>query len=93
MLLFFLNYIEISVDFGNFYSLPNLLNKKFDHWYDAIYFSFITGSTTGYGDYYPVTSLGKLIVTSETIIFLIFVVLFFNIFSNRMEIKGYFEDK
>lgn len=91
MLLFFLNYIQISIDFGCMYSAKSILNKPFEHWYDAIYFSFITGSTTGYGDYYPITTLGKYLVTSETIIFMIFIVLFFNVFSNKMEIKGYFD--
>ncbi len=91
MLLFFLNYLQISIDFGCMYSATPILNKPFDHWYDAIYFSFITGSTTGYGDYYPVTTLGKYLVTSETVIFMIFIVLFFNVFSNKMEIKGYFD--
>lgn len=93
MLLFFLNYIQINIDFGCIYMWKDMLNKPFQHWFDSIYFAFITGSTTGYGDYYPITNLGKFIVTSETIIFLIFIVLFFNVFSNKMEIKGYFDNK
>lgn len=93
MLLFFLNYIQINIDFGCIYMWKSMLNKPFEYWFDSIYFAFITGSTTGYGDYYPINNLGKFIVTSETIIFLIFIVLFFNVFSNKMEIKGYFDNK
>lgn len=92
MLLFFLNYIQITIDFGCFYSLKGLLNKPFTSWFESIYFSFVTGSTTGYGDFYPVTRLGNFLVTAETIVFLVFIVLFFNVFSNKMEIKGYFEN-
>lgn len=93
MLLFFLNYIQITIDFACFYSYKDVLSKKFDYWYDSIYFSFVTGSTTGYGDYYPVTALGKIMVISQTVVFLVFIVLFFNVFSSKMEIKGYFDDK
>lgn len=93
MILFFLNYIEMSIDFGVIYSSAKVMNKSFEHWYDAIYFSLVTGSTTGYGDYFPVTLLGKCMVSSQTIIALVFVVLFFNVFSNKMEIKGYFDNK
>lgn len=92
MLLFFLNYIQITIDFGCFYSIKGLLNKPFEHWFQPIYFSFVTGSTTGYGDFYPTTNLGQFIVVSETIVFLVFIVLFFNVFSNKMEIKGYFDN-
>lgn len=92
MLLFFLNYIQISVDFGCFFSMKGMMNKDFTAWYEPIYFSFVTGSTTGYGDFFPVSSWGKFFVTTDTIISLIFMVLFFNVFSNKMEIKGYFEN-
>lgn len=93
MILFFLNYIQISFDFACFYSIRNNeLNKPFDHWYDAIYFSFVTGSTTGYGDFYPISLYGKAIVTFQTIVFLIFIALFLNIFSNKIEGNGYFNN-
>lgn len=93
MLLFFINYIQITFDFACFYNInKNNLNKPFEHWYDSIYFSFITGSTTGYGDFYPITTIGRVIVTSQTVIFLIFVALFLNVFSSKIESKGYFNN-
>lgn len=90
MILFFLNYIEISVCYAGFYSASHGFNKEFPRWFDSIYYSFVTGSTTGYGDYFPVTATSEFLVVSQTIVFLIFIALFFNIFSSRLEIKGYF---
>lgn len=91
MLLLFFNYIEIVFSFGVVYSRGNYLNKPFNHWFDPIYFSFITSATIGYGDFYPITPMGKFLVSSQSIIFLIFVVLFLNFFSNKVENKGYFD--
>lgn len=91
MLLLFFNYLEIVVSFGVIYSRGNYLNKTFGHWFDSVYFSFITSATIGYGDFYPVTSMGKFLVSLQSIIFLVFVVLFLNFFSNKVESNGYFD--
>lgn len=91
MLLLFLNYMEIIFAFGVLYSCGNYLNKPFDHWFDAIYFSSMTSSTIGYGDYYPVTSIGKILATAQAFLFLFFVVLFLNFFSTKIKAKGYFD--
>jgi hypothetical protein len=90
MLLLFFNYLEIIFDFGVIYSSGNYLNKSPEHWFDYIYFSFITSATIGYGDYFPVSTTGKMLVSFQSVIFLIFVVLFLNFFSNKVEHKGYF---
>src|SRR5258708_16021483 len=63
MLLLFLNYLEIIFDFGVIYASGNFFNKPFHEWFDPIYFSFITSASIGYGDFYPVTPIGKLIVS------------------------------
>jgi hypothetical protein len=91
MLLLFLNYIEIIFDFGVIYSSGDFFNRRFVEWFDPIYFSFVTSSTLGYGDFYPVAPLGKLLVSCHSIVFLIFVVLFINFFSSKMESTGYFD--
>ena len=91
MLLLFFNYIEIVFSFGVIYSRGIYLYKHFEHWFDPIYFSFITSATIGYGDFYPITPMGKFLVSSQSVIFLIFVVLFLNFFSNKVESKGYFD--
>jgi hypothetical protein len=91
MLLLFLNYIEIVFAFGVLYSCDDFLNKPFTHWFDAVYFSTITSSSIGYGDFYPVTILGKLLVSIQALLFLFFVVLFLNFFSTKIKSKGYFD--
>lgn len=91
MLLLFFNYLEIVFSFGVIYARGSYLNKPFEHWFDSIYFSFVTSATIGFGDYYPVTSMGKLLVSLQSVLFLIFVVLFLNFFSNKVESKGYFD--
>jgi hypothetical protein len=49
MLLLFFNYLEIVLAYAVFYSCGNYLNKPFEHWFDAVYFSVITSSSIGYG--------------------------------------------
>jgi hypothetical protein len=91
MLLLFINYLEIVFSFGVFYARGNYLNKPFTHWFDSIYFSFVTSVTIGFSDYYPVSPMGKFLVSAQSLFFLMFVVLFINFFSNKVEIKGYFD--
>jgi len=91
MLLLFLNYSEIVFAFGVLYSCGAYLNKPFNHWFDAVYFSTITSSSIGYGDLYPVTTIGKLLVSCQAFLFLFFIVLFLNFFSTKIKVKGYFD--
>ena len=92
MLLLFLNYIEIIFSFGVLYSCGNYLNKPLNHWFDAIYFSTINSASIGYGDYYPVTTIGKVLATAQAFLFLLFVVLFLNFFTAKIKVKVYFDD-
>ena len=91
MLLLFLNYLEIVFAFAVLYSCGNYLNKPFNDWFDAVYFSIITSSSIGYGDFYPVTTFGKVLVSAQALLFLFFVVLFLNFFSTKIKAKGYFD--
>jgi len=93
MLLLFFNYMEIIFSFGVIYSRGHYLNRSFEHWYDPIYFSFITSATVGYGDYVPISGTGKLLVCVQSIVFLAFIVLFINFFSDKVEKKGYFDEQ
>ncbi|UOP43607.1 potassium channel family protein, partial [Flavobacterium psychrophilum] len=91
MLLLFFNYMEIVLAFAVLYSCGNYLNKDFTHWFDALYFSIITSSSIGYGDFYPVTIFGKFLVSMQALLFLFFVILFLNFFSTKIKSKGYFD--
>jgi len=91
MLLLFLNYLEIIFAFAVLYSCGNYLNKPFNDWFDAIYYSTITSSTIGYGDFYPVTTIGKMLASIQALLFLFFVILFLNFFSTKIKAKGYFD--
>ena len=92
MLLLFFNYIEIVVSFAVLYTLGDNMNKPFEHWFDSIYFSVISSSSIGYGDYYPITTFGKVLVSLQAMFFLSFVILFLNFFSTKIKSKGYFDD-
>jgi hypothetical protein len=67
------------------------MNNDFSHWFDAIYFSTITASSIGYGDYFPVTPIGKFLVSTQALLSVFFMVLFLNFFSTRIKSKGYFD--
>lgn len=91
MLLLFFNYLEIVFGFAVLYSTGDYLNQKLAHWFDAIYFSMVTSSTIGFGDLYPVAAFGKFLVMTQSLLVLMFVVLFLNFYSTKIDSKGYFE--
>lgn len=92
MLLLFFNYLEIVISFGVLYTLGNNMNKPFHHWFDSIYFSVVSSNSIGFGDYYPITTYGKMLVSLQAMFFLSFVVLFLNFFSTKVKSKGYFDN-
>jgi hypothetical protein len=91
MLLLFFNYLEIAFAFGVLYDCGANMNRPFETWYDPIYFSMITSSSIGFGDYVPVTLYAKVLVSIQALFFLSFVVLFLNFFSTKIKNKGYFD--
>lgn len=91
LLLLFLNYMEVIGAFAIIHMRGNYLNIPFTHWFDPFYFSFITSTTIGYGDYFPISPFGKLMVILQSLIFFIFVFLLLNFFTSRVESKGYFD--
>jgi len=90
MLLLFINYIEIIFDFAVLYAHGEYLNKPFVHWFDPIYFSFITAATIGFGDFHPITPLGKFMVSFQSTLIIVFIAMFLNFFTGKVESKGYF---
>jgi hypothetical protein len=93
MLLLLFNYLEIVVSFAVLYTLGNHMNKPFIHWFDSIYFSMISANSIGFGDYYPITTYGKVLVSVQAMFFLSFVLLFLNFFSTKIKSKGYFDNE
>lgn len=93
MLLLFFNYLESVLAFTVFYRTGNYLNATLNHWFDAVYYSFVTSSTIGYGEYYPITMEGKIFTILQVFLFLFFVILFMNFFSSKIKTRGYFSDK
>ncbi len=91
MILLFLNYMEIIFAYAVFYASGNYLNKPLTDWYDPIYFSITISSTIGFGEFYPVTKMGKFLVSSQALLLPFYVVLFLNFFSSKLTSKGYFK--
>ena len=85
LLLLFFNFFEVIGSFGVIYAAGDFLNKPVSNWIDALYFSFITGATVGYGDLHPVTSDGKQLVILQIVSTLAFLILFFNFFTPRAQ--------
>lgn len=91
VLLLFFNYIEIVLNFAILYGGLNLLNESATSFIDYIYFSFITAATIGYGDILPITSLGKFLVCIQSLLFLVFIIVFLGHFSSKVDNKDYFD--
>lgn len=75
------NYFEIIVIFSYFYSIYQsciffLKDKNIVEGFDYIYFSIITITTVGYGDYSPKNFEAKFLVCSEVILGFIIVIFF-----------------
>jgi hypothetical protein len=86
ILLLFLNYLEVLFDFAVIYLGLDVLNKPLTP-ISAVYYSFVTQATLGYGDYHPVTSIGQLVVIFQLVIVILFALLFINYFSARISHK------
>ena len=88
-LLLLLNYLEVVLSFAVIYATGQHLNMPLTHWTEAVYFSFVTSSTIGFGEFYPVTKAGRLLVVLQSLFYLSYIVLFINFFSLRLK-RGYF---
>lgn len=86
ILFLFLHYIEVVLDFSAVYLRFDLLNKTLTP-VSAVYYSFVTNTTLGYGEYHPKGSIGQVVVIFQLIIFIMFVFLFINYFFSRTNNK------
>lgn len=85
VILLFFNFFELIASFAVIYSAGNYLNIPINTWVDALYFSFITGVTIGFGDFYPINDAGKILVMLQIISTISFLFLFFNFFAPRVQ--------
>lgn len=94
----FINYIEVCLNYAVIYSycnfaIPDFFKEKLTTNIQAIYFSFATSATVGYGDIVVKNSNGQLLVISQIILFLVFVVLFINFFASKVHDTSYYNEK
>jgi len=89
-LLIFLNYLEVVFSFAMLHMAGQYMNQPFIQWTDAVYVSFMVTSTIGFGEYFPVSGMGKLVVSLQSLFYLSYIALFISFF-NLGANKGYFE--
>lgn len=97
VLTLFLNYLEVTLDFAVIYSYlswnnPSNFSKLMD-WIQSIYFSFVSSTTVGYGDFYPESSLAMAVVIVQIILFLVFIGLFLSYFTSKIGNTTYYNQK
>ena len=85
ILMLFFNYMEISLCFSVIYAGLHLLGEQPKSVIDYIYFSIVTSTTIGYGDFHPVNNLGKMMVCMQAVMVVAFIVLFLNFFGSKVE--------
>lgn len=83
VLLLMLNYIEVTLNFAVIYRGFDLLNNS-PCPIQAIYYSFVTSTTLGYGDFLPKGSAGQKVVIAQVLIMFMFVILFVSYFVTNM---------
>ncbi len=94
----FINYIEVCLDYAVIYSycnfaIPGFFKEKLTTDIQAVYFSFVTSATVGYGDILVVKPFGQYLVISQVILFLVFVGLFINFFTSKVQDPTYYNAK
>ena len=85
-------YLSVILMFSLFYWLFNIPFNSGSgitqlHFFDSLYFSVVTITTLGYGDFSPVGGLGKLLTGSEAILGILILGLFLNSLSHSLAKK------
>ena len=77
IILLFINYVETTLGFATIYFGFGLI-KNIRNGINAVYYSLVTSTTLGYGDYTPKGEDGQVVVITQIIVMLFYVILFFN---------------
>ncbi len=98
LLLLFINFIEIGLEYAVIFSYFNLHSNNFfsqsiNSPIDLIYFSFVSLSTLGFGDISVMNETGKIIVLFQILTFILFVGLFLNFYASKIHELTYFNSK
>jgi hypothetical protein len=88
--LLFVNFFELVFEFGLLYAFlsssdPGDFSRSLTEAHDAIYFSFVTGATLGYGDIVPLSSAARELVMVQMTLTFVFVGLFINYFASLLQ--------
>ncbi|MDD4908081.1 MAG: ion channel [Candidatus Omnitrophica bacterium] len=83
ILLLFLHYAEVVLDFAAIYIGFDLLSEPLNP-VSAVYFSTVANTTVGFGDICAKGAVGQLVVISQLALCVVFVILFINYFSSRV---------
>lgn len=83
ILLLFLHYVEVVLDFAVIYIGLDLLSESLTP-VSAVYFSTVANTTVGFGDIYAKGPAGQLVVVGQLMVCVVFIVLFINYFSTRV---------
>lgn len=76
------NIVESSVDQLDEQSSPEI--NTYHEIIDYIYFSFITASTIGYGDFYPTATLGKALVVFQSVFCSVYIAVMMSIITSKL---------
>jgi hypothetical protein len=82
LLLIFLHYAEVAFDFATIYMAFDLLSKPMDK-ISALYFSVVATTTVGFGDITAKNTAGQMVVMTQLLVCVVFIVVFINYFSQK----------
>jgi len=94
LLMALVNFGEITLGFATIYycSFKESI-KLLSTPTDAVYFSFISATTTGFGDMVPITGISKIVCVCQNIVSFLFAVFIIGIFISNLNKNGYLNDK
>jgi hypothetical protein len=87
LLILVINYFTITLSFAAIYTIPGFIPCIIQP-INAVYFSFVISSTLGLGNYVPIGEKGQIVVISQIITTILFLMVFFTYFLNRLQDKS-----